>query len=316
VELGSVILIFLLAVLGTTVLGLISRWIDRKVTAKIHWRVGPPWYQPFADVLKLLGKETVISSTARKWTFLMAPVVGFAGTALAAAILWGANLTGKGFMGDLIVVVYLLTMPSLSLILGGMSSGNSVAALGAGREMKLVFAYELPFILSLATVVILAGQDLSTGQTLRFSGILEAQRASGWMIATVPGAIAFVVAVLCAQAKLGLVPFDMPEAETEIMGGICIEYSGAPLAVIYLMKSLLMATLPVLFITVFWGGIPAAPGLGWLWAALVYVLVLVLFILIRNTNPRVRIEQAVKFFWFVLTPVAAVGVVWAVLQTR
>ena len=155
---GQIILIFVLAAVGTTVLGLISRWIDRKVTARIQYRVGPPWFQPFADVFKLLGKETIVPSTARKWMFLMAPVVGFAGTALAAAILWGANLTGAGFMGDLIVVIYLLTMPSLAIILGGLSSGNSVAALGAGREMKLVFAYELPFILALATVVAQIGR--------------------------------------------------------------------------------------------------------------------------------------------------------------
>ncbi len=307
---GHIILIFLLAVAGTTVLGLLSRWVDRKVTARIQYRVGPPWFQPFADVAKLLGKETIVPSTASKWMFLMAPVVGFAGTALAAAILWGANITGKGFVGDLIVVVYLLTMPSLAIILGGLSSGNSVAALGAGREMKLVFSYELPFILALLTVVVKAGATLTTGQTLKFAGLLEAQQG-GWMIASASGVIAFVVCILCAQAKLGLVPFDMPEAETEIMAGPCIEYSGAPLAIFYLMKSLLLATLPILFITVFWGGIPATPSLHWLWAALVYVLVLVLFVLIRNTNPRLRIEQAVKFFWFMLTPVAAVGVVLA-----
>ena len=309
---GQIILIFVLAVVGTTVLGLLTRWVDRKVTARIHWRVGPPWYQPFADVFKLLGKETMVPSTAHRGTFLMAPVVGLAGTAVAAAILWGANLTGEGFVGDLIVVVYLLTMPSLAIILGGLSSGNSVAALGAGREMKLVFSYELPFILALATVVIKAADAGTTGETLKFAGILDAQQKSGWMIASASGVIAFVVCVLCAQAKLGLVPFDMPEAEAEIMGGACLEYSGAPLAVFYLMKSLLMATLPILFVTVFWGGIPATPSLGWLWAALVYVLVVVLFVLIRNTNPRLRIDQAVKFFWFGLTPVAALGVVLAV----
>ena len=310
----GIVTFFVLAALGTTVLGLLTRWVDRKVTARIQYRVGPPWFQPFADVLKLLGKETVIPSSAQKTLFLMAPVVGFAGTAVAAAMLWGVNLTGKGFMGDLIVVIYLLTMPSLAIILGGMSSGNSGAALGAGREMKLVFSYELPFILALATVVIKAGQTLPTGETLKLDGLILAQQQSGWMITHASGVIAFVVAVLCAQAKLGLVPFDMAEAEAEIMGGSYIEYSGAPLAVLYLMKSMLMAVLPLLFITVFWGGISPAPSKGWIWAGLAYVLVIVLFVLIRNTNPRLRIEQAVKFFWFMLTPLAAVGAVLAAMD--
>jgi len=296
-DLLQIILVFVLATVGTTVLGLISRWIDRKVTARIQWRVGPPWFQPFADVLKLLGK----------WTFLMAPAIGFAGTALAASILWTANLASSGFTGDLIVVVYLLTMPSLAIILGGISSGNPVAALGASREMKLVFAYELPFILALVAVILRAGA--TSGETFKFAGILAAQHSEGMVIASASGVIAFIVAVLCAQAKLGLVPFDMPEAETEIMSGPFLEYSGAPLAVVYLMKSLLLATLPILFITLFWGGV--GPGWGYLWAALAYVLILVLFVLIRNTNPRLRIDQAVKFFWFGLTPLAILAVLLA-----
>ncbi len=316
---GHLILFFVCAAAGTTVLGLVTRWIDRKVTARIQYRVGPPWYQPFADVLKLLGKETVVPSSARRTLFLMAPVVGFAGTAVAAAMIWGANLTGKGFSGDLIVVVYLLILPSLALILGGMSSGNSVAALGAGREMKLMFAYELPFILALVTLVIRSGQALDSGMTLRLDKLIEVQHMApadggGWMISHPSGIIAFIVVLFCAQAKLGLVPFDMAEAETEIMSGLYLEYSGAPLAVFYLTKSMLFATLPVLFITLFWGGIGSVPSRGWIWAGLVYLLVIVVFVLVRNTNPRLRIEQAVKFFWFMLTPLAVVGAVLAALN--
>jgi len=303
-DIGWVILVFALATVGTTVLGLLSKWVDRKVTARIQWRVGPPWYQTIADVAKLLGKETIVPATARKWTFLLAPVVGFAGTAVAASVLWGANLSGTGFIGDLIVVVYLLTMPSLAIIVGGIASGNPVSALGASREMKLVFSYELPFILALVTVIIQAGG------TLRLNGILEHQAASGMVIGSFSGVIAFLVAILCGQAKLGLVPFDIPEAETEIMAGPFTEYSGAPLAVFYLMKALLLATVPIFLITVFWGGFRE----GWqvLWTVPVYVLILVLFVLIRNTNPRLRIDQALKFFWFGLTPLSALAVVLAI----
>lgn len=303
-----VILTFILATLGTVVLGLMSKWLDRKVTARIHWRVGPPWYQTFADVLKLLGKETIVPATGQKWLFLSAPMIGFAGTAVAVAILWGANLTDTSFIGDLIVVVYLLTMPSLAIIIGGMASGSPIAALGASREMKLVFAYELPFVLALVTVIAKAGWTLSFGGE---QGIIASQAEHGMFIGSFSGIIAFVVTILCVQAKLGLVPFDVPEAETEIIAGPFTEYSGPPLAAFYLMKALLMATLPVLLVTVFWGGF----GGGWqiLWATLGYVLVLVLLTLIRNTNPRLRIDQALEFFWFGVTPVAALAVVLAVL---
>lgn len=303
-NLWLIILTFVLATLGTVVLGLLSKWVDRKVTARIHWRVGPPWYQTFADVFKLLGKETMVPATARKWTFLSAPIVGFAGVAVAASVLWGANLTHAGFVGDLIVVVYLLTLPSLAIIIGGLASGSPVAALGAGREMKLVFAYELPFILALVVVIV------KTGGTLALDGILSWQATHGMVIGSVSGVIAFLVAILGAQAKLGLVPFDIAEAETEIMAGPFTEYSGAPLAVFYLMKAVLLAVLPILLVTVFWGGFR---GWGLLWGTLAYVLSLVLFVLIRNTNPRLRIDQAVKFFWFGLTPVAIVAVVLACL---
>lgn len=297
-----VILTFVLATLGTVILGLLSKWVDRKVTARIHWRVGPPWYQTFADVLKLLGKETIVPATAQKWTFLSAPIIGFAGAAVAASILWGANLTHASFVGDLIVVVYVLTLPSLAIIVGGMASGSPIAALGASREMKLVFAFELPMILALVTVI------LKAQGTLALDGILDYQASNGMFIGSVSGVIAFVVAVLSAQAKLGLVPFDIAEAETEIIAGPFTEYSGPSLAVFYLMKAVLLAVLPILLVTVFWGGFR---GWGLLWGTLAYVLVLVLFVLIRNTNPRLRIDQALKFFWFGLTPVSILAVVLA-----
>lgn len=305
-DLGYAILIFVAATVGSTVAGMMSKWVDRKVTARVQWRVGPPWFQPFADVCKLLGKETILPSTAKKWTFLLAPVMGFAGTAVAVGILWAVNIQPTvGFIGDLIVVLYLLTVPSLSLILGASASGSPVAALGASREMKLLLAYELPFVLVLVAVIVKA-------HTLTFSGILGWQAAHGMMVLSPSCILGFLVALLCMQAKLGLVPFDMPEAEAELMAGILTEYSGTPLAMITITRALLTATLPIFLITVFWGGF-SLTGLGPLWGVLEYVGILVVSILIRNTNPRLRIDQAVKFFWFGLAPVAALAVVLAAL---
>ena len=127
-------LFFLIASVGTLIVGMITKWVDRKVTARVQWRVGPPWYQPFADVLKLLGKETILPEGAG-WGFLIAPLVGFAATCVAAAMIWAANVRPEwGFVGDVVVVLYLLTIPSLMIIIGGSLSGNPYGAVGASRE--------------------------------------------------------------------------------------------------------------------------------------------------------------------------------------
>jgi len=296
------IVILVVSGIVTAILGLASKWIDRKVTARIHWRVGPPWYQPIADILKLLGKETIVPDTAKRTGFLLAPLFALAAVSVAAAILWSANVNpGSGFVGDLIVVIYLLTVPSLMVIIGGSSSGSQYGAVGAAREMKLMLSYELPLILAILTVVLKEGVT-----TFSLGGIIN----SGIALGSVSGFLAFLLAILCIQAKLGLQPFDIAEAETEIATGPFVEYSGPPLAVIYLTRAMVLTVLPMLLVTVFWGGFHlnafGIPGLGIVTSALKYVVILVLLILIKNTNPRIRIDQAIKFFWFGLTPIAAV----------
>ena len=302
-EIAKNILYFLVfpGFLFTVSVGLLSTWVDRKVTARVQWRVGPPFLQPFYDFVKLLGKETLVPSTANRLVFLAAPFAGLIAITLVSTILWLAGAFSISFVGDVIVVVYLLIIPSFSLMMGGMASGNPLAATGASREMKLILAYELPFIVCLATVI------LKSGMSIRF-----AELSGSTAIASVSGVLAAVVFLLCIQAKLGFVPFDMAEAETEIMGGPYIEYSGVTLAVFKLTQAMMLFTLPVFLITVFLGGLNFS-GLGILWTVLKYVAILVLIIVIKNTNPRVRIDQAVKFFWFYLTPIAIVAFVLSVI---
>lgn len=308
--------VFLLATMfGTLGLGLVTSWVDRKVTARVQYRVGPPLLQPLYDILKLFGKETVLPESARRTGFLLAPVVAVAAAGVAATLLWMANVGADyGFRGDLIVVIYLLTIPSLALILGGSMSGSPHAAVGASREMKLVFSYELPLLVALLVPIVKMGADRWTFSLSAMPGMAEGTAPA---IYSASGIIAFLVAVICFQAKLGLVPFDLAEAETELMAGVETEYSGPPYALLKATKLMLMATLPVLAITVFWGGLAAGSEAigGWnvLWFALKYLLIVVLFVLIRNTNPRVRIDQAVRFFWFLATPLVAVALVLALL---
>ncbi|MBA3061652.1 MAG: NADH-quinone oxidoreductase subunit H [Atribacteria sp.] len=291
----------------TAIIGLLASWIDRKVTAKVQYRVGPPLLQPLIDIVKLLGKETLIPAGSSKITFLMAPVIGLASVILVSTLLWINNIyPAKSFLGDLIVVLYLLVIPSISIIMGGFASRNPLASLGASREMKLILSYELPFILAVLVTVI------KSGFTFRLGEILTFQAQNGAFVGSWSGTLALIVAIICMQAKLALVPFDIPEAETEIAGGPLIEYSGSGLAIYRLMKNMLMFTVPFFLIIVFIGGL-RFEGIHLLYGVLKYIGLVALMTVIRNTNPRVRIDQAVKFFWGPVTIIAIIAVILALL---
>lgn len=287
--------------LFTAVSGMLACWVDRKVTARIQWRVGPPWHQNFMDFIKLLGKETIVPENS-KWIFLSAPLVGIVSITIVATLV-GRNLINPqvSFLGDLIVVIYFLIMPALALIMGASASANPWASIGVSREIKLIISYELPFILCLIVPVIKTG-------SIKIGEIILYQIANGSVWASFSGAIAFVVAILCMQAKLGFVPFDMSEAEQELMAGVYIEYSGLPLAIFRLMRQMMLIVLPLFLISLFWS---CSYSIAWI--VLKYVVLLVVIILIKNTNPRLRIDQAMRFFWGKLTILALIAVALAVM---
>lgn len=296
--------------LTTATAGLVLTWVDRLVTARVQWRTGPPLLQPFADILKLLLKQTVVPAGAARSTFLFVPLVGLAGVSLAAVLLPYANFRPDGsFVGDLIVLVYLLALPALAVIVGASASGNPLAAVGASREMTLYFSYELPFLLALLVPIIkvLNQPGAYLGHAIRLGEMVKYQQTHGPFLYSVSGAIAGIILLLCIQAKLGYVPFDMPEAEQEIMSGVLCEYSGAPLAVLRLTKAMLFAVLPLAIITLLWGGFR-----DW-WAVLKFLAIAVLVIVIKNTNPRLRSDQALRFFWFILGPLGILAVILAYL---
>lgn len=289
----------------TAVLGLFASWVDRKLTARLQYRVGPPLLQPIIDIVKLLGKETLVPFGASKITFLAAPIVGFASVIVVSTLLWVNNINYENtFLGDIIVILYLLIIPSISIMLGGFASKNPLASLGASREMKLILSYELPFVLAMLVPVIRSGFSIKLGEILSF------QTQNGVIVASYSGILALIVAIICMQAKLALVPFDIPEAETEIIAGPLIEYSGPALAIYRLMKNMLLFTLPFFLMILFMGGI-RFDGIHLLYGALKYIGLLAIITVIRNTNPRLRIDQAVKFFWGPVTILAIISVTLA-----
>jgi len=289
----------------TGVLGLAAGWVDRKVTARVHYRVGPPLLQPWYDLMKLAGKETLIPAGASVGTFLGAPLFGLAAVTVVATVLWvNALFPAQGFLGDWVVVIYLLLIPPVAIIVGGSASHNPLASQGVGREMQVLLAYELPF-LAVAVVPV-----IKAGGSIRLHEILAVQAETGAFARSPSGVIALIVAVVCIQAKLALVPFDVSEAETELAGGTLIEYSGPALGLFRLTKHMLFVTLPLLVIVLFLGGITlTGPGIAL--AVLKYVLLLAVITVIRNTNPRLRTDQTVRLFWGPVTLLAAAAVILA-----
>ncbi len=284
--------------------GALLSWFDRKITARVQFRKGPPVLQPFYDFFKLLlVKETILPKHGSPFVFLLAPIFAVFGATMAGVFillpLFGFT---TGFRGDLIVIFYLLTIPSFSYIAGSLASGNPLAAVGSSREMKLILSYELTFLLVIAAVIMKAGQNFD------LDSVISIQKEGNAFIGSISGILLFIVAIFCIQAKLAFVPFDMPEAETEISEGIFIEYSGAAYAMIKLAKYIMLFVLPAFLIALLAGGF-RFEGIHILWTVLKVLGIVLLLTLIRNTNPRIKIKQAVSFFMIWMNLLAVIAIV-------
>ncbi|MCS7228371.1 MAG: NADH-quinone oxidoreductase subunit H, partial [Endomicrobia bacterium] len=253
---------------------------------------GPPILQNFYDVLKLFGKEVIIPESAQRWLFVLAPFVAFSVATLVATIMWLIIfLPHYSFIGDIIVVIYLLTIIPVMYILGAAASKNVIASIGISREIKLLLAYELPLITALMVPMI-------KSSSIKFAEIMNTS-----VVSSISGIISLIVVILCFSAKLGTVPFDISEAETELAGGIFIEYSGLLLGFVKLTKQLILSVTPLFIIITYFSKLP------WYSLLLVYIIILMIFTLIRNTNPRLKIDQVIKFFWFGMFPLSLFSVI-------
>jgi len=289
--------------LFAAVTGAFLSWFDRKITARVQFRKGPPLLQPFYDFFKLLlVKETILPKQGSPLIFLLAPVLSVFGATMAGVfiLLPLFNIT-TGFKGDLLVIFYLLTIPSFSYIIGSLASGNPLAAVGGSREMKLIISYELTFLLLIAGII------MKCAQKFDLYSVIQTQQAGSPFIGSISGVLLFIVGIFCIQAKLGLVPFDIAEAETEINEGVFIEYSGSAYALIKLAKYIMLFILPSFLIALLMNGF-RLNGINILWAVLKVLVVVLVLTLIRNTNPRIKIKQAIKFFivWMNLLAIIAI----------
>jgi len=304
---------------------------ERKILAYMQVRIGPNrvgpkgWLQPIADGLKLFVKEDLIPGSAERFVFMLAPILIFAPAILVWAVIpWGETFSVAGveitpFLADVnIALLFVIAVSSIGIygiILGGWASNNKFSLMGGLRSAAQLVSYEVPMGFAVIAVVLMAG-------TLSLVGIVEAQRAAGlWFI--VPGILAFGIYFICGVAETNRNPFDLPEAESELVGGFHTEYSGMKFAFFYLAEYMNMLVVSSLAVTLFFGGwLPPFPNLlaglwqlpllSWIppffWYLIKVLAFIFVYIWFRGTFPRYRFDQLMAVGWKWLLPLSLANV--------
>ncbi len=274
--------------------GLLYEFLDRKLVARFQNRIGPRWFQPLADWVKLLAKEEIIPQGVHSGLFLALPVVALAGALTAALYVplagWNPSFS---FRGDLVVTLYLLSLMTLCTGLAGANTLDRFSLVGATRALTQLFSYEAPFLLALLGPAIAAG-------SWRISDVNLFAHANLWMIVYQP--VGFLVAIVGLMGKLELPPFDAPEAETEIVSGALTEYSGRGLALFKIGRSVELVVGLTLVAAFYLGGL--SNPLEFLIKTLVLLLITAS---LQSLFARLRIDQTVGLWW-------RVGAILALIQ--
>ncbi|MGD0574242.1 MAG: NADH-quinone oxidoreductase subunit NuoH [Anaerolineales bacterium] len=285
-------------------------WLERKWVARLQDRIGPnrvgPFgvFQVFADMVKIFTKEDLIPQGADKIIFSLAPVLAMAGVIGVWAVLpFAADVYGVNLNVGALYVIAVGTFGMLAILLAGWSSNNKYALLGAYRAVAQLISYEVPMVLTLLVPVMLAG-------SMGLNDIVRAQ-GNGWFVFLAP--LAAIIFMIAAQAEVGRAPFDLLEAESELVAGFNIEYSGMKFGFFYVAEFLHSFTFGALGATFFLGGwlgpgSETFPMLGVVYFLIKSFAVYFVFVWTRGTFPRIRIDQMINLSWKLLTP-ASLGLV-------
>ena len=289
-------------------------WVERKVMAHMQVRLGPMrvgWHgllQPIADFIKLLFKEDIIPSHASKAVYVMAPVISTVPALMAIAVIpFGDTISIFGRSIDMVItdvnigILFILAVTSVGIygvILGGWSSNNKYSLLGALRSSAQMISYELSLGLSLIGVIMIS-------QSLSLVDIVNSQ-AKYWFVILQP--LGFLIYAISAIAETNRCPFDLPEAETELVAGFHTEYSSMKFALFFMAEYANIITVSAVAVTFFFGGWrgPFLPPVVWFMIKM--ALCIFFFIWLRSTYPRFRYDQLMKFGWKILLPVALVNI--------
>lgn len=317
VLLGWCILLSLFAL----VVGLFLLGVDRKFAAHMQARIGPPLRQPFIDVAKLLQKENVVPANAIPWLFHAAPVIALSSSIVVLFYIpVGSLFPVLGMYGDLVLVMYLLTVPALALVAGGFASGSPYATVGAQREMVTMIAYEFP----LAVVVISVAWRLGAAGLASPFALWTMAANPIWTVVGPVGLIGVLLLLLVlafvTPGELSRIPFDTQEAETELAGGLLVEYSGRNLAMFYLAQGVKTLVLSAVIVAIFFpwnfSGFLAMPPWLALPADLLFFLIKAIAVmffavtLIRVGMARFRINQVVSIYWIYLSVIGLTGLLF------
>jgi NADH-quinone oxidoreductase subunit H len=289
-------------------------WLERKLLGRFQARIGPnrvgPYglMQPLADVLKLLSKEQSTPATAVPWMMAIAPVISIFTAVASLAIIpfgpvgaWGGKFGIYGIDVS-IGILWPLAFGALAfygLMLGGWASGSKYSFLGAMRSAAQLISYEVALGLSLLGVIMTAG-------SLSLTQIVDAQ-AGMWYV--VPQVVGFFIFLVAGFAETNRPPFDLPEADAEIVGGYNTEYGGMRFGSFFMAEYINVVVISAIAVTMFLGGWhgPGPAALGPLWVVVKMLFFIVLFIWVRATLPRLRYDQLMAFGWKVLLPLATVN---------
>lgn len=286
-------------------------WVERKIEARMQNRVGPKFtgpagiLQPFADFLKLLTKEDIVPRGAKSTVFKLAPIVAFSIVVFALSFLpidGAAVISNSSFAGDLIVIMALLTIANFLLFLSGWASANPYGTIGAARVLTQFLGYDIPLFLLALAPAFLAG-------SLSIAAIAASQHLPFVLLAP----WAFVLFIVALQAELEKDPFDIPHAESEVVGGLETEYCGGKLAFLHLTRDVQIVFGAALVVELFLGG-PYGPvffGFPAFWYSLWFVLKLLAVIIISEyltcLFARLRIDQVLSANWKVLLPLSVLS---------
>jgi NADH-quinone oxidoreductase subunit H len=322
--LASVVLSIIPILLTFPLLFAITTWLERKGLGRIQNRLGPnrvgPYglFQPIADGLKMITKEDIVPRNADQLVHFLAPVALVIPTFLAYAVLpFGRNLVPINLDAGILFFFAVGASTELSVFMAGWSSRNKYSLLGAMRAIAQMISYEIPLIISSVTVIMIAG-SLSLVDIVAKQGGFVFGFLPHWNVFTPWGFAGFVIFLIASLAESNRSPFDLPEAESEIIAGHLTEYSGFKYALFFLAEYLGMFAVSGLGVTLFLGGWSAPlPFLDWMptyvWFMVKLMAIVCLFIWVRGTLPRLRVDQLLNFAWKFMLPMSLLNLMVAAI---